>query len=392
MSTRRPDTASLEQESPLLPASPAARVARWTGWLLLAAFSGAIAFAFLVKLPEVVSALFVLEPEGGADPIQAPLAAELATVRVSEGQSVKAGDELFALQSDEIRNWQSRLGQLREDQRSLAERTSKLDEAHTEALLIKDAEIVQATNELSFRQQYLEASKDFLRRAQALADSKSFSEIELIRDQLQVAQAEKDLAVGEKTRQQLVLQRQELETARARERIEEAAQAEKLKMQITALERQLGNCTGDVKSVRAPYDAVVLSLKQRNVGTVVALGAELCQLARADAVPLARLTLPESGMPRLKPGQIVRLRYEAYPYQRYGSIAATLAWISPEAVPGPSGPVFQATCQLPPVLGDSLIKPRVGMRGQARVLLGRRTLFERLLEPLRMIRESANAS
>jgi len=346
-----------------------------------------VGFAFLVKLPEVVSASFVLDPQEGADPIQAPLPAELAAVRVREGQEVKAGEELFALRSDEIRAWQARLGELQQDQHALADRVRKLDEAHAAELSIKDAEIVQAEREVTFRQKYFETSKDFLRRAQSLAADKLLSQMELMREELKVAEAEKDLVLGEKAKQQATLQRQELETARARQRIEEAAEAEKLRLQIAALVRQLANCTGDVKSVRAPYDAVVVSLKQRNTGSMVATGAELCQLARADAHLVARLTLPERGLPRLRPGLPLRLRYEAYPYERYGSVPATLVWISPAAVVGPNGAAFQATGTLQTPTEASPVRPKVGMRGEARILVGRRTLIGKWLEPLRMLRE-----
>jgi multidrug efflux pump subunit AcrA (membrane-fusion protein) len=389
MSTTTKRTSSLEEPSPLLPADPAARAARWTAWLLLGVASGAVAVVCLLKLPEVVSASFVLEPESGADPIQAPLAGEVAAVRVHDGQEVKTGDELFTLRSDEIRNWQARLGQLQEDARALAQRAGKLEEAHAAELAIKDAEIAQTGREIQFRQRYFDTSQEFLRRSWFLAIDGLVSEIEFLRDELRTAEAEKDLAVGDKSKQQLMLQRQELQTARGRERIEEAALAEKLKIQIRALEQQLGDCMGEVKKVKAPYDAVVLSLKQRNVGSVVATGAELCQLAPASARPVARLTLPPSGLPRLRAGQQVRLRYDAYPYQRYGSLDAELTWISPATVVGPNGPTFQATGELQPVPGVSLIRPKVGMRGEARILVGRRTILDKVLEPLRMLRERA---
>ncbi len=375
-----------DQESPLLPADPAPRLARWTAWLLLGSAAAAVAFVCLVKLPEVVSAAFVLEPEAGADPLQAPLAAELAAVRVREGQPVKAGDELFSLRADEIRTWQSRLRQLQEDQRALAEREQKLNDAHKTQLEIKDAEISEAERELEFRKKYLATSEEFLRRSRRMAEDKLLSEVELMRDQLQTAEAEKEVAVGLKSQRQLELQRKELETARARERIDEASQAQKIQIQLTLLERQLADCTGDVKIIRAPFDGVALSVRQRNAGSVVAAGAELCQLARADARPLARLSVPETALPRLKPMQPVRLRYDAYPYQRYGSFPAKLVWVSPAAVTGPGGSAFQASCELGTVV-SSVVQPRVGMRGEARVLVGRRTVLEKVLEPLRAVRE-----
>jgi membrane fusion protein len=376
----------LGRESLLLPVDPPARVACCTAWLLLAIFAAALVFVGFVELPEVVTASFVLESEEGTDPIQAPLAAELAAVRVREGQEVKDGDELFALRSDEIRSWQTRLRQSQEDLHALEERSIQLDVSHETQLSIKAAELAQSEQEIVFRQKFLDATRNFFKRAEKMAVAGALSQVELMRYELEVAEAERDHVLGEKSRQQTLLQRQELATLRVLQRTYERAESEKWKVQIATLERQLANCTNDVKSVRAPYDAVVLSLRQRNPGSVVASGTELCQLARAGAHPFARLTLPESGLPRLRSGLELRLRYEAYPYQRYGSFPAQLTWISPAGVLDLSGRVFQATCKLHVPQGSTVI-PRVGMRGEARILVGRRTLFNKILEPLRMLRE-----
>jgi len=378
---------SLETPSALLATDPPARVARWTAWLLLAVSAAAAGFVTLVQLPEVVSASFVLEAADGTDPIQAPLAGEVDAVRVSEGQPVQAGQELFTLRSDEIRNWQEQFSRSREDQRALADRGTTLEETHKAELAITDAEIEQADREVKFREKYLTTSRDFLRRERELAEGGFVSQVDLLRYELDTAGAEKDLVVGEKAKQQLTLERQKLTTARVRQRTDERAEGQRLVLRITTLESELANCTGAVKSVRAPYDAVVLSLRQRNAGSVVAAGAELCQLARTASPPVARLSLPESSLHRLRSGQPLRLRYDAFPYQRYGSVPATLEWLSPAAVPGPNGATFQAKCRFLPARADSWIQPKVGMRGEARIVVGRRTVLQQILEPLHRLRE-----
>jgi HlyD family secretion protein len=383
-----PDDTSLDRPSSLLPAQAPARVARWTGWLLLGVVAATGVFACVMKLPEVVRSPFVLVPEEGADPIQAPLAAEVASVRVREGQRVRADEELFTLRSDDIRNWQTRLRQLQEDQRALVERGQKLEEAHAAELDIKDSELVQADREVGFRQQYRDATSNFLNAAQILAKEGIVSQFEIIHDQLDLASSEKELVLGEKGKQQFLLQRRELQTIRARERVEEAAEGEKLKTQIATLQQQLERCTGDVKSVCAPYDAFVLSVSQRNAGNMVVTGTELCQLARADCHPAIRLFLPETGLPRLRPGQPLQLRFVAFPYQRYGTLPARLDWVSPAAVNGPGGPSFEGRATIVPAGAQNKINPGIGMRGEARIVVGRRTLLERVLEPFQMLREN----
>lgn len=387
MSTRPPHAGEpLEQPSGLLPVDPPARGARWAGWLLLALVAAAAIFAVTFRLPETVVAPFVLVPAEGEDPVQAPIAAEIAAVQIREGQTVKTGEELFRLRSDEIRNAHARIRQLNEDSRALAERIRRLDEAHVAELAIKDSEIVQGERELGFRDKHLATIRDLVRRSEQLAQAGSVSPVELLAHQLDEAESEKNRAVTEKLLQQLAFQRQELVAARLRRRADEQAEGEKLRVQISTLQEQLQDSTGDLKTVRAPYDAVVLRLLQRTPGGVVAAGAELCHLARIDSRPRARLLLPEAGMPRLAAGQQVRLFVDSFPYQRHGTIGAEIAWVSPAPVGAGSERRFIALADLR-AAPNARLPLRVGMGGEARVLVGRQTLVERALEPLRGLRE-----
>ena len=297
---------------------------------------------------------------------------------------------LFQLRSDELRNAQARVRQLAEDERALVERARRLDEAHVGDLAIKDAEIAQADRELIFRDQHLATANDLLNRTQTLADEQLISEVEVLSHRLAAAESEMNRVLTEKLLQQLALQRQERVTARARQRNDERADAEKLRVQLAALREQLTDSVGDLRFVRAPYDAVVLRVLQRTPGGMVATGAELCQLARLDGHPRARLSLPEAGVPRLRAGLPIRLFFAAFPYQRHGAVPAQLTWISPAPVTEEGGRRFVGVADLLPGNRGSLAV-RVGMVGEARMLIGRRTVLERALEPLRGIRERAIA-
>jgi multidrug resistance efflux pump len=387
MTPRRFHLDSLESQSALLPTDAPARAARWTAWLLLGVFAAAVAFVCLVKLPEGVLASFQLEPEGGFHAFQAPLAAEIAAIRVQDGQEVKAGDELFALRSDEIRNRRIRLHQAQTELRALQKRLPELEQAHVAGVSISDARIAEADRELSSQRKHLETRREFLKRGQALAASDQIPQAELLRLEVEVASAEKELALAERGRLQANLRRQELAADRTRQRAEEVAETERLGAQIAALAKQLENCDGDTVSVRAPYDAIVLSLRQCNPGGSVAAGEELCQLVRSGGPMRVRLSLPERGVARLQPGQSVQLRFDAFPYERYGSIPTVLDWVSPVAVTGPEGTIFPATGKLDTAPAGGLVKPRLGMRGQAYVLVGRRTLLMKFLEPLRRLKQ-----
>lgn len=372
----------LDQPSPLLPQDPPPRAARWAAaWLLLVALgAGVVSVTF--RFPETVVARVQVVAEGGTDPLQAPVGGELEKVQVVEGARVEAGAVLYRIRSEEIRNGQTRRQQLLGDRKALEERARRLEEAHADELGIKDAEITQAERELTFRDRHLETSRDLLSRAERLKAEGLISEVELLRHRLDAAESEKDRVLVEKLIQQLRLQRRERMTARERQRGEERAEGEKIGLQLAALDVQLEDAVGDVRELRAVEAVVVTRVVQGKPGTVVRPGDVLCEVARVGDRPVARLTLPQAAVPRTRPGQEVRLFLDAYPYQRHGTVPAVLRWVSPTSVPGEDAVGFVGLADLVEGQGPGL-EVRIGMEGEARVLVGRRTLLERALEPIR---------
>ena len=104
------------------------------------------------------------------------------------------------------------------------------------------------------------------------------------------------------------------------------------------------------------------------------------------------MILSEAGLARLAPAQRVRYFFEAFPYQRYGAINGKLDWISPAAVSSTDGPHFVAAASLD--RSTILTHPghevplRVGMKGEAHIVVGHRTLIEYAFEPIAQLRET----
>ena len=381
---------SLDTESEMLPQDPPPWFIRSFTWLLISMFGIALLVAILVKLPETVTAPFVLVPENGADPIQSPRMAIVSRVCVSIGQSVKANDPLYILRSDEIRGWGTEARTMGEDLRTREDGLAKSDAEYTSALAIKKAEIAQAESEVSFREKHAASTHELLSRLEGLSKSGGIALVEVLQHRVDAAESDKDLSVAQRTLEQVKLQRQQMEAEHSRTRAENAAEIEKLKMRLAALNGDLENSQLLLLTVRAPYAGVVISQTQQNAGSVVQNGQELCQLARLDAKPRAQLALGEAGLPRLNSGQKVLLFFDAYPYQRYGVVNARLNWTSPSAVTSPQGQRFIGLASLEE---NALKKPRrlalmVGMGGEARIVVGQRTLIEYAFEPIRQLREN----
>jgi multidrug efflux pump subunit AcrA (membrane-fusion protein) len=158
------------------------------------------------------------------------------------------------------------------------------------------------------------------------------------------------------------------------------------------LKTDLANTQQNLLTVRSPYDGVIISMDQRTVGSVVQQGQVLCQLAPKDAKTRARMILNEAGLPKLAVSQRVRYFFEAFPYQRYGAVTGKLDWISPSAVTSADGSHFIASASLDRTAIEprpgQVLPLRVGMKGEAHIIVGGRTLIEYAFEPIRQLRES----
>jgi len=373
---------SLGMEGQMLPEDPPPKLIRYMAGWLLAVFSVGLLAAIFVHLPETEHAPFVLVPRDGADPIQSPRLSTINRVSVTEGQTVPAGGELFVLRSDEIRAFDTERRTLAEDLRTHELSLTKMDEAYAAEMDIKNAQVAQAESELRFREKQTSSNNDLLSRLEKLSKSGGFSQVDLIKLRMDAAGAEKDQAVAQRTLEQVKLERQEMANEHTRKRAEEAAEVEKLKVKIGALKADLENSQQNLLTIRAPYDAVVISLAQRNVGSVVQSGQELCQLARADIKPVARLSLNESGLAKLNVNQPVRFFFDAYPYQRYGAVIGKLDWVSPSAVAAASGQNFVGLASIDESLNRRHLSLRPGMKGEARIRVGSHTLLQYAFEPL----------
>lgn len=376
----------------MLPQDPPPWIVRRTAWLLIGAFFTALLLALLIRLPETVHCPFILVPATGADPIQAAHQGIITRVSVTEGQTVSKGSELFVLRSDEIHALDTQFQTLSEDLRTKEEGLERSETAYKAQLNIKLAEIEQAKSEVNFRENHTKTSRDLLARMGKLEKEGGISEVDLIKTRLDLSASEKDFSISQRTLQQTQLDRERMDSEHARSRSEQTSEVEKLKMRLGALKSDLENSQQNLLTVRSPYDGVVISLDQRTVGSVIQQGQMLCQLAQQDARLHARLLLTEAGFPKLAVAQKVRYFFEAFPYQRYGAVSGKLDWISPSVVSSSDGPRFIGTGSLerttmPAQHGQSL-SLRVGMKGEAHIIVGGRTMIEYAFEPVRQLSEN----
>ena len=170
---------------------------------------------------------------------------------------------------------------------------------------------------------------------------------------------------------------------------------------LAALQQQGLETEGRRRLVlRASSDGIVSTL-QAEAGQTVASGALLASLLPAQTQMLAQLFAPSSAVGFVRAEQAVRLRYQAFPYQKFGAQSGRVLQVSRT----PLAPAELAQLNLPAALSQGLASEPLyritvsldrqsvaaygqeqalaaGMQLDADVLLERRRLIEWIFEPL----------
>ena len=346
----------------------------------------------------------VLVPDRGLIRLVPSAAGVVIERRVLEGQQVSAGDVMFVLalerpllagdaQAQVRRSLDERrrsLGDAARSQQALALTQRSALERRLAAL---DSEIAQIDIEAGLQKQRVAMAEQSLGRLQALQADQFISAAQT------QTKSEEVLALRSAL-QSLARQRAGLQRDRAELDGDLRALPLRANAAVGGLERDLAQANRDAAEQDAEQRLVVRAPQSGTVSTVLAEPGQsvspasaLATVVPAGAVLQAALYAPSSAMGFVQPGQAVLLRFEAFPYQKFGQQPARVQQVSrtPLAasemaalalpVAGNGGePMFRITVALQ---GARVADPlSAGMRLQADVLLERRRLVEWLFEPL----------
>ena len=356
-----------------------------------------------------------LMPDSGIVRLVPTQASTVLERRANEGQRVHQGDVLFVLSVD------------------LATSAGDTQAAVKQSLVARTRSLQEATQDrarlLEQQQRALDRRLDDMRRELG----QMAAEAELQRQRLSLAQAQQarlealradnfvsSAQVQSKTEDVLTVraQLQSLERQQAAQTREIATvEAERRELPVQArvqqgeIDRDLAaiaqqNAESDSRHrivIRAPQDGVLTAVIAEP-GQSVGPGVALASLVPAHAQLQAQLFAPSNAVGFLRPDQPVLLRYEAYPYQKFGHQGGHVLQVSRTPLQtsemanlplpgslagttlGASGePLYRITVALDQqsVQAYGRAQPLVaGMQLEADVMLDRRRLIEWVIEPL----------
>jgi membrane fusion protein len=172
-----------------------------------------------------------------------------------------------------------------------------------------------------------------------------------------------------------------------------------MRSKISELDQQVANSEARHSvEIRAPGPGRVTAIAS-SPGQMVASGARMLTIVPSKNAMQAELLAPSTSIGFIRPGERVRLRYSAYPYQKFGEYGATVTEVSQAALgveelrslvptlsPSDQSKTFYRVIVTPDLQGVMVYnksKPlQANMQVDASVLLDKRPLYQWLLEPL----------
>ena len=353
-----------------------------------------------------------LVPQQGLMRVHAPQAGVVTQLHVKEGAEVHTGDPLVVL-SAELQSTSRGPTQADIARQLAAQRNSLAEERRQHERLL--AQQVRALSDrletVQSEQLHLKSEITLQKSRVGLAEKSELRQIELrergfISDQ-QLLRAE-DVKLEQASRLH-ALERNRIVTLRDRLTLESELRDLPLKAraQIANIERSTAHVEQELAEAEARREIIIPAPQD---GTVTAIQAErggranpnvpLLSIVPADSQLEGHMFGPSRAIGFVRPGQRVLVRYQAYPYQKFGHYEGVVANISRSAVSpgelppqlaglttlyGANEPVYRITVSLASQTVTAYGQPvplQPGMQLEADVVIENRKLIEWVLDPL----------
>ena len=425
------------------------RFTRLTLYTMLALVVSALLWSFFGHADVIVTAQGTLAPESEVRRMYAPVDGELANLYMAEGQPVSSGDVVarinargaieaatsaldaqLKLEAAE-REWKEfperkalllrRAASLKQQmeleefqhEKRVAEGTGKLGESQR-------AQLQEARTNIEDARRARDAARDEadkFARLLALPGGGGVSQLQVDAKKNALQAAENALRVAQSRLSELSA-RQGIELGQARTQLESSGQElARLRIQYEAAAREASNTEDklrlQVQTARlvaeaaarirfenidkdnfllivAPVDGVITDVTSTQPGDKLQANTPLGGIAPKGARPVLKTEIAEADRGFLREGLAVKLKFNAFPYQRYGLIDGTLEFIAPAARASAQTKqlVYEGRIRLARddyEVGGRRYPLHYGMVAIAEIVVRERRLIDLALDPFRQV-------
>ena len=413
--------------------TPAAPLGALVVWLVTLLLIVALAWSYFGRIDIVAVANGKISTEGSTKIIQPAVSGVVTNINVHEGQRVKKGETLLALDkttaekdvatvnqslntarverdilrrlavggnTDEIINNADLPDETKAMLRQFASSQTALSAARQQAT---SGMISNYQQQLQFNQQaknQLETNAQNLKNRKAEIEKQlpNANPVEKLRLQNELSNIDQRITSADSAvlgqNQQLLQSQSALTQAQNQSQTQTAETNSAFNNQIIAAEKRIIELENNLVKARqvlaqttiaAPVDGTVLSLTVKTIGGVVNAGQQLAQIV-PEKVPLyVDAALDNQDVGFVKPGQRVVVKVATYPFQRYGYLEGTVENISPDAIQDDKkGLIYKAKIKLNDDKSSkqNQLKLLPGMSVSAEITTGQRRIIEFFLDPL----------
>mgnify|MGYP000036772900 FL=1 len=413
--------------------TPAAPLGALVVWLVTLLLIVAFAWSYFGRIDIVAVANGKISTEGSTKIIQPAVSGVVTNINVHEGQRVKKGETLLALDkttaekdvatanqslsaarverdilrrlavggnTDEIINNADLPDETKAMLRQFASSQTALSAARQQAV---NSTISNYQQQLQFNQQaknQLETNAQNLKNRKAEIEKQlpNANPVDKLRLQNELNNIDQRITSADSAvlgqNQQLLQSQSALTQAQNQSQTQTAETNSAFNNQIIASEKRIIELENNLVKARqvlaqtiitAPVDGTVLSLTVKTIGGVVNAGQQLAQIVPEKVSLYIDAALDNQDVGFVKSGQRVVVKVATYPFQRYGYLEGTVENISPDAIQDDKkGLIYKAKIKLNDDKSSkqNQLKLLPGMSVSAEITTGQRRIIEFFLDPL----------
>lgn len=303
---------------------------RWLVISIVGVITVAIACLFVFgSYTKRETAVGELLPVGGVLTVSPPVSGTVVNLPIFEGQKVKKGQPLIEISSevatslggtrlmvaDQLELQRTRI---KSDLASLDALNKEATDGFKERIALLKSQLKQTDLQRKQRIRQIQLARTQLDKMQEMQKQGYASNTQV--EQQEATVLDTDSRLQETTRQQLDLQQQ---IAQALQQLREQPlnalnQQHEMQSKLSDIEQQLAENESRRSIVlQAPQDSVVGTVLVKQ-GQIVNASQSVISLLPANGKLQARMMVSSRSIGFIQPGQKVVLRYQAYPYQKFG--------------------------------------------------------------------------
>jgi HlyD family secretion protein len=418
-------------------------------YMMIALVLSALAWSFIGRADVIVTEQGTLMPAAEVRRFYAPIDGELANLFVAEGQPVAKGDVLARLNARgaveaagnamqaqlKLENAEREWRQFPEKKTLLEQKAATLRQAmeleerqHEQRTAIgtsqlvdeQQAQMAEARTNVEETKRARDAAQLEVEKFERVFASPggggvSLLQVESKRNARRAAENEYRLA---QSRVNELTARQSQELVQAQAQLESSGeQLKKLRLDYEAAANELATAEEKLRlqldtarveadaaarirfenidkdnflQIVAPVSGVVTDLTSTQPGDKVQANTPLGGIAPSNSRSVVKVEIAENDRAFLREGLPVKLKFNAFPYQRYGVIKGTLEYVSPATKPSEQTkqPVYEARVALERdyyQVAGTRYPLRYGMTAGVEIVVRKRRLIDLALDPFRQV-------